>query len=145
MVKELTPKQEAFAQAVASGLTQSDAYRKAYTVRPDSKPESVTVKASQMMATDNIRQRVMELREQLSEKALWSREESVKTLLNVINDPDKKTDVIAAVKELNAMHGFNAPQVVDHKSTDGSMTPQAAIKIDANMVKSVLSKLNADI
>ena len=145
MTKELTPKQEAFAQAVASGLTQSDAYRKSYKNNPSTKMETINQAASRLMADSNISARVDELREQLSDKALWSREESVKTLLNVINDPDKKTDVIAAVKELNAMHGFNAPQVVDHKSTDGSMTPQAAVKIDANMVKSVLSKLNADI
>ena len=36
-------------------------------------------------------------------------------------------------------------QEIDNTSSDGSMTPQAAVKIDASMVKSVLSKLNADI
>jgi len=36
-------------------------------------------------------------------------------------------------------------QEIDNTSSDGSMTPQAAIKIDASMIKSVLSKINADI
>jgi hypothetical protein len=145
MAKELTPKQEAFAQAVASGLTQSDAYRKAYTVSQKTKAESVTVKASQMMSWDNIRQRVQELRDQLSEKALWSREDSVRTLLEVIGNPDKQTDVITAVKELNAMHGFNAPQKIDHTSSDNSMTPKAPIELDSKMVKSILERISADI
>lgn len=145
MAKELTPKQEAFAQAVASGLTQSDAYRKAYTVKPTTKPESVNQLASTMMGLVHISSRVKELRDQLSEKALWSREDSVRTLLEVIGNPDKQTDVITAVKELNAMHGFNAPQKIDHTSSDNSMTPKAPIELDAKMVKSILERISADI
>lgn len=144
MTKELTPKQEAFAQAVASGLTQSDAYRKAYTVKPTTKPESVNQLASTMMGLVHISSRVKELRDQLSEKALWTREDSVRTLLEVIGNPDKQTDIITAVKELNAMHGFNAPQKIDHLSSDKSMTP-AAVVVDKAFVKSVLEKWNDEI
>jgi len=145
MTKPLTPKQEAFAQAVASGLTQSDAYRKAYTVGVNTKPESVNQLASTLMGNVHISSRVETLKSELSKKGLWSREDSVRALLSVLDDPDKKTDIIAAVKELNSMHGFNEPQKIDHTSSDNSMSPKPAIELDAKMVKSILEKISADI
>jgi len=145
MTKPLTPKQEAFAQAVASGLTQSDAYRKAYTVGVNTKHETINQTSCRLMADPNIYARVETLKGELSKKGLWSREDSVRALLSVLDDPDKKTDIIAAVKELNSMHGFNEPQKVDHTSSDNSMSPKPAIELDAKMVKSILEKISADI
>lgn len=65
----LTPKQEAFAIAVASGMTQADAYRSAYNVKPTTKPESVQTKAYQMMQMVQIRSRVVELKKPIIEAA----------------------------------------------------------------------------
>jgi hypothetical protein len=65
----LTPKQEAFAIAVASGMTQADAYRSAYNVKPTTKPEVTQVKASQLMADGKIRIRVDELKKPIIEAA----------------------------------------------------------------------------
>lgn len=107
----LTTKQEAFAQAVVSGMNQSDAYRSAYKVKPETKPESVNVNASKMMADANVAQRVHELRAELANKALWTREQSVAVLVNVINEGGSRAgDKINAVKVLNDMQGFNAPE-----------------------------------
>lgn len=67
----LTPKQEAFAQAITSGKTQADAYRSSYNA---SRMQESTVyeKASRLMKTGNISARVAELRalviERLTEK-----------------------------------------------------------------------------
>lgn len=109
----LTPKQEKFAQCVADGMTQADAYRSAFDVRPTTKPESVIRSASELMSDPNISSRVAELRQQLSEKALWTRQDSVQALISVLSNPESQKDVIAAVKELNAMHGYNAPQKME--------------------------------
>ena len=109
----LTPKQEKFAQCVADGMTQADAYRSAFDVRPTTKPESVIRSASELMSDPNISSRVAELRQQLSEKALWTRQDSVQALISVLSNPGSQKDVIAAVKELNAMHGYNAPQKME--------------------------------
>ena len=107
----LTTKQEAFAQAVVSGMNQSDAYRSAYKVKPETKPESVNVNASKMMADANVAQRVHELRAELANKALWTREQSVAVLVNVINEGESRAgDKINAVKVLNDMQGFNSPE-----------------------------------
>ena len=46
-VVNLTPKQEKFAQCVADGMTQADAYRAAYDCAPSTKAESIQVNAVQ--------------------------------------------------------------------------------------------------
>ena len=107
----LTVKQEAFAQAVASGKTQADAYRLAYNAE-NMKENSVWTNASKLMSDAKVAQRVEELRKVLEKKELWTREMSVKALIGAYKDGNP-TAKIAAVKELNAMHGFNAPTKLD--------------------------------
>lgn len=68
-MSDLTPKQEAFAQAVASGMSQSDAYRAAYTVREKTKPDTVNQQASRIMADRKVTARVDELRKPVVEAA----------------------------------------------------------------------------
>jgi hypothetical protein len=51
---------------------------------------------------------VTELKGNLAKKALWTRENSVKALIQVYEEGNGPVKV-AAVKELNLMHGFNAP------------------------------------
>lgn len=104
----ITPKQEKFAQEVANGKTQADAYRAAYSCEA-SKPETVQKRASELMADGAVKGRVEELREKLTNKALWTREMSVIALTSALANAEKPTDTVAVVKELNAMHGFNAP------------------------------------
>lgn len=58
----LTPKKEAFAQAVVSGMSQSDAYRASFNVKAATKPETVNQAASRLMADSNVSARVEELR-----------------------------------------------------------------------------------
>lgn len=105
----LTHKQEAFAQAVAAGASLSDAYRTAYSA-DSMKAETVNVKASQLMANGKVTVRVEQLKSELSERALWTREESVRVLAEIAGGAEcKPAERVAAVKELNSMHGFNAP------------------------------------
>lgn len=103
----LTIKQEAFASAIANGKTQADAYRSAYNAE-NMKENSVWTNASKLMSDAKVAQRVEELRKGLEKKELWTREMSVKALIGAYKDGNP-TAKIAAVKELNAMHGFNAP------------------------------------
>lgn len=113
---KLTSKQEAFAQAIADGMTQADAYRAAFDVKPTTKPQSIWDSASKVMANPEVAHRVAELKEKLESKALWSREMSVKALVSsfkVAQAQNNASGMTGAIKELNAMHGFNAPQKVD--------------------------------
>ena len=121
----MTPKQEHFAQCIADGMTQADAYRTAYGA-DKMKDSSIHVNASKLMSDAKVAQRVAELKAKLSAKALWSREMSVKALVSsykVAQGQNNASGMTGAIKELNAMHGFNAPQKVDLINSDNSLAP----------------------
>lgn len=107
----MTPKQEAFAQALADGMTQSDAYRVAYGPK-NMAEDTIHQAASRLAKNSKILARLEELREPLIEKALWTREMSVKALVQAYREGNAGVKV-SAVKELNAMHGYNAPKKID--------------------------------
>lgn len=105
----MTPKQERFCHEVASGKTQAEAYRIAFNAE-NMKDATVYKRASELMANGEVTGRVAELRGELAKKALWTREMSVKALVRVYAADDTPAAVkVSAVKELNAMHGYNAP------------------------------------
>ena len=111
----LTAKQEAFCQAIADGMNQADAYRHAYDAS-NMKDSSIHVNASKLLADAKVAQRVTSLKQNLELKALWTREMSVKALVNAYKVAQEKKNAIGmtgAVKELNAMHGYNEPQRID--------------------------------
>jgi phage terminase small subunit len=108
---KLTAKQEAFAQAIADGLGQADAYRFAYDAE-NMKDESVYPQASKLMKNPKVATRVAELKAQVADKQLWTREMSVKGLISAYRialEAKTSTGMTAAVKELNIMHGYNEP------------------------------------
>lgn len=121
--KGLTPQREKFAQAVADGMSQADAYRTAFKVRPGTKAHTIQANASRLMTNSEVVTRVNELKAKLAEMALWTRADSVEVLREIARGGEKDSDRVSAVKELNAMHGLNAPQKIDHQSSDGSMSP----------------------
>lgn len=104
---KLTAKQEAFAQGIADGLGQADAYRMAYNSNTAS-DSSIYVQASNLMKNSKVALRVAELKSQVADKQLWSREMSVKALVAAYREGSGSVKV-SAVKELNAMHGYNEP------------------------------------
>ena len=61
MKKKLTPKKLHFARCIASGMTQSDAYREAYTVRPSTTAASIHTCASRIATDVEVASRVRHL------------------------------------------------------------------------------------
>lgn len=92
-------------------MNQSDAYRAAYSAGA-MKDTSINCNASKLLSDAKVAQRVDELRKALESKALWTREKSVQVLSEVA-DMGKYQERVSAVKELNSMHGFNAPTKLD--------------------------------
>jgi len=134
----LTAKQEKFAQCIADGMTQADAYRAAFDAG-GMKAETIIQAASRLMANSNVCARVAELRKKLENRHLWTREDSVRVLREVA-DSGKGSDRVQAIKELNAMHGFNAPQKVELTGAEGGpiqtidptkLSPQALAELMA--------------
>lgn len=93
----LTAKQEAFAQAVASGMNQSDAYRQVYKVRAGTKPESINQAASRVMADIKVTSRVAELREPAVKNAQLTLETHLSDLQKLRNMAVKKEQYSAAI------------------------------------------------
>ena len=96
-VMKLTPKQEAFAQAIVTGVNQSDAYRAAYKVRPGTKPESVNQNASRIMADINVASRVAKLRETVAKKSQITLETHLEDLLKLREMAAKGKQYSAAI------------------------------------------------
>lgn len=113
----LTAKQESFALAIVNGTTQIDAYKVAYDTE-NYQESTIHSEASRLVSNPKIVARIAELRKGLVSKELWTREKSVIALVAVYNSIEAKcSDKVSAVKELNCMHGYNAPGQlnVDHK------------------------------
>ena len=124
----LTAKQENFAKCLADGMTQADAYRTAYDAE-NMKADTIYSRASQLMADGKISARVKELRDALEKKALWTREMSVKALVAAYKEGNSSAK-IAAVKELNLMHGYNEPIKHEVTGKNGSaLVPVPVYKI----------------
>ena len=104
---KLTAKQEAFCQGIADGLRQADSYRAAYDAE-GMKDNVIYARASELMKNGKVTDRIKELRSEVQEKQLWSREMSVKALVQAYREGSGSVKV-SAVKELNAMHGYNEP------------------------------------
>ncbi|UOF76719.1 terminase small subunit [Caudoviricetes sp.] len=105
----LTPQREQFCRLIAiDGKNQSDAYRGAFDSSKMT-PGSVNTKASEMAKDVEVRLRIDELKRELLSFSTWTRQNSIDALREVINNPDKASDITGAVKELNIMHGYNAP------------------------------------
>ena len=65
------------------------------------------------------------MKEELKNKSLWSREDSVNALKSVVAMPDRASDVTGAVKELNSMHGYKEAEEHNHNHSgkvDGKWT-----------------------
>ena len=127
---KLTIKQEAFARAYVETGNASEAYRRAYNAE-NMKQESIAVRACELLAHSKIAVMVSEMRKELAERAMWDREDSVRVLAAIATEDQDAPHAarVSAIKEINAMFGYNAPAKVDHTSSDGSMSPRAGLDI----------------
>lgn len=136
MARQLTDKQEKFAQLVVDGESQAESYRQAYDA--SNMTDSATgVEASRTAALPHVSLRINQLRDELEEMRLWTRLDSIKTLKEVAEEKGegfKNSDRVAAVKALNSMNGWDK-QTIDHTSSDGTMTAPSRIELVAPTVK----------
>lgn len=107
--KKLTPKQEKFARNVASGMKQVDAYRDAYDTKTTNK-NTQRVKALQETRKDNVAAMIDDLKRRSEEGVVWTRQMAMTALLDTYHmakDQNHATGATGALKELNAMYGYN--------------------------------------
>ena len=83
-VTRLTAKQERYVQGLVAGLSQRQAYIKAYPNAKKWNDNSVDSRASNLLKTDKVLTRYNELLDEHKDKALWTREDSVNKLIWLI-------------------------------------------------------------
>ena len=136
---KLTPKQELFVQGIISGLSQRQAYRKAYKAEKMS-DEAVDVKASRIFKEAKIRLRYRELLKQFSNMSLWSREQAFNEyewLKNKARASIERDGVRQANSNafLSALDGMNNTAWKDFELTDEKIRQEIEllkIKIERN-------------
>jgi hypothetical protein len=141
--KPLTAKMEQFAQAIASGATQTDAYRVAYSAGGMT-VKTVWEKAAKLAAHDKVRARIAALKAELADKQLWTRAQSVEALkraLALAEASQQPAAMTGVVKELNSMHGFNAPKELDLNvaAAPRTITPDMTLQDAAEIYATLLS------
>jgi hypothetical protein len=107
--KKLTPKQEKFARNVASGMKQVDAYRDAYDTQTTNK-NSQRVRAYVESTKSNVADMIADLKARAEQGVVWTREMAMTALLDtykLARDQNHAQGATGALKELNAMYGFN--------------------------------------
>jgi phage terminase small subunit len=108
----MTAKQEKFAQEVASGKDQSEAYRIAYNPKKMNS-EAIHVEASRLANTPKVSLRIEELKEKHAERAeikhgitFDSQLMDLERYKILAAEKERYQDSISAVKEQNKMLGF---------------------------------------
>jgi hypothetical protein len=129
----LTAKQEVFAQAVARGLTQADAYREAFNVSAETKPETIYKRASELMSRGEIAGRIEALRAPVAKKAQITLEKHLEDLM-VLRNAAVKDKKWAAAIQAEIARGKAAGIYVEkheHGGPGGGPIPVTSVPVDA--------------
>lgn len=124
---KLTPKQERFAQEVASGKSQADAYRAAFDVNVGTKPETIQQSACRLMAGPKVSARVAELREPVVQKAQITLESHLADLQMLRDKAMESNQLSAAISaeiargKASGVHVEKSEQTVTTKSLPASV------------------------
>lgn len=132
---KLTPKQENFAQSVASGMNQSEAYREVYQVGPKTKPETVNQAASRIMANSKVAARVAELRKPIVEKAQMTLEGHLRDLMMLRNMAVKEKQISAAIAAEVARGKASGVHVGKSESTVNVQAAGENLKLFVEFIK----------
>lgn len=146
---ELTPQQEKFAQAVASGKNQAEAYREAYPLSKKWKDDSVHNKASALMRHAQVSARVSVLQAAIAERAEVKAADVLREAYNILlADPRELVSYIVHCCRHCYGEGFRYQRTVvefeadklqheiavANKKAEGEFNPQGGIGYDERLV-----------
>lgn len=127
MATKLTPKQEAFCLAYLETGNASEAYRSSYDCK-NMRENAINTEASRMLDNPNIALRLSELREPIMKRhnvtvdsLLAELEEARQAALSA--ETPQSSAAVAATMGKAKICGLDK-QIIDHTSSDGSMSPQ---------------------
>lgn len=141
-MSDLTPKQEQFAQLYVELGSAAEAYRRAY--KSKGKPETCQRTGHECLHNPKIAARIQGIRDEIAERSLWKRLNSLEVLAGIATEGEKDSDRVAAVKALNAMHGWDAPVKVDHTTKGESIhQPIDASKLSDTALQELMNARNS--
>jgi phage terminase small subunit len=135
----LTPQQLAFAQAVAGGKTQSDAYREAYPRSLKWPDKTLWSKASELMANGRVLERVQSLRRPAVERAELSVDAHIAKLAEIRDAALQAFDFGPAVRAEIA-RGQVGGHYIQKTEVVGSVFGQLSAQTKADMVVLLLNE-----
>ena len=103
------PQWEAFAVALAKGVSQADAYRSAYAHSRRWKDESVHVKASRLAA--RVRPRVTFLQRTAEAACILDRDTLLRKLREIIEEPASQDTAVRAIAQASRILGLDKSEV----------------------------------
>ena len=110
-LRELTPKQRAFADALLEGLASSKAYRRAYPAKGS--PKVVSVKAAELKRHPGIQAYMQQQQAKLDRTKGLTRQRKRQKLCDIVMDPNSSTSaVIKAIQADNRMCGDDRAEPV---------------------------------
>lgn len=121
----LTPKQENFCLAYLETGNASEAYRRAYDAENMS-PATINVKACELIGNDKIAVRISELRAPIIAKARLTVEDLLAELeeaRQIAIQTETPAPAVSATMGKAKLLGLDK-QIIDHTSSDGSMSPK---------------------
>jgi len=138
---KLTAKQELYVRGLISGLSQREAYRRAYPSSSEWKDTAVDSTASTLLKSAKVFQRYNDLMSEHNHKALWTREKAVNELLFLLEhskqeikdiglEASNKGAFIDAIKELNKLERV-------YGDTDLAKANTEYIKAKTSLIKGV--------
>lgn len=134
MMRKCNAQEEVACQALITGMTQADAYREAYPRSTKWKPTVVAVKSCEMFAREHVAARVAELQElnakrnQITVDTLLAELEENRQAALCAETPQAAAATAATMGKAKLL-GLDK-QIIDLKSSDGSMTPKGSINIE---------------
>ncbi|MDD7356629.1 MAG: terminase small subunit [Streptococcus hyointestinalis] len=157
---KLTPKQELFVQGIIAGLSQRQAYRKAYPSAKRWQDNVVDNRASELLKNGEVLVRYRELLKQFSNMSLWSREQAFneyewlknKAKQAIENEGVKQANAnafLAAVDGMNNM-AFKELELEDKKLVREIELLQAKLdaikgsKPDTSLMEALLDAVEGD-
>lgn len=118
-MKPLTPKQQAFADAMLCGAEQSAAYRLAFDTHGS--PTTVAKNASRLRQQPNVAAYIASEQAKLAKKRILTRERSLEVLTGIAERKSARdSDKIHAIKTAAEMQGYNQPTKIEVK-VEGSL------------------------
>jgi hypothetical protein len=99
----LTPKQELFVAGYIETSNASEAYRRAYNVKPTTKDETIRVNAAKLLADTNVALRIRTLQERASTTVMLTRAWVLERLMRNADRGHDKDDLAASNKALELL------------------------------------------